>query len=52
MLTQPQLLFDVGALQGQRDKLMLGVEWWYWKNKYGIEGQDESAPQAEVIYYF
>ena len=52
LLTQPQLLFDVGALQGQRDKLMLGVEWWYWKNKYGIEGQDESAPQAEVIYYF
>ena len=52
LLAQPQLLFDVGALQGKRDKLMLGVEWWYWKNKYGIEGQDESAPQAEVIYYF
>lgn len=52
LLAQPQLLFDAGALHGERDKLMLGVEWWCWKNKYGIKGQDESAPQAELVYFF
>jgi nucleoside-specific outer membrane channel protein Tsx len=52
LLTQPQVLWDVGALQGQPDKLMVGIEWWYWKNKYGLRGQTESAPQAALVYFF
>jgi nucleoside-specific outer membrane channel protein Tsx len=53
LLTQPQLLLDVGALcGGAPDTFMAGVEWWIWLNKYGIKGQNESAPQAALVYFF
>ena len=51
-LAQPQLLFDVGALQGTPDKLMVGCELWYWKNKYGVKGKTDVAPQVALYYAF
>ena len=48
-LIVPRLLFDLGhALNRQPDRLMVGVEWQYWHNKFGIEGVTESVPQAQI----
>ena len=45
IIAQPQLLFDLGSIQ-------LGVEWYYWKNKYGFEGPTDSvfAPMIKWIF--
>ncbi|WP_163648807.1 outer membrane protein OmpK [Modicisalibacter sp. 'Wilcox'] len=48
----PQLLLDVGDFWGASDRLYAGVEYQYWKNKYGIEGADEHNPQAMVTWKF
>lgn len=52
ILTQPQLLFDAGQLSGQRDKFFIGIEYWYWHNKFGIEGVTEESIQATLLYDF
>ena len=38
IITQPQFRWVKG-------NFFAGVEWWYWKNKFGVEGLDESFPQ-------
>lgn len=48
----PQLLLDVGDFWGASDRLYAGVEYQYWKNKYGVEGADEHNPQAMVTWKF
>lgn len=50
--TQPQLLLDVGALSGNPGHAYAGIEYRYWENKYGIDGVDESVPQAMVKWVF
>lgn len=50
LLTQPQLLVDLGAAWGHEDKLFVGVEYQYWHNKYGIDGIDESLPQVMMLW--
>jgi len=46
--TQPQLLFDVGALAGAKDRLQVGAEWYVHRN-----AQIRShAPQAMVRWLF
>lgn len=52
ILTQPQFLLDLGAFKGIPDTWMVGVEWWYWHNKFGIPGANESAPQATLVWFF
>lgn len=52
ILTQPQLLMDVGDLFGNSDQVYLGVEYWYWHNKFGINGVTEHAAQAMLLYDF
>jgi hypothetical protein len=52
VLTQPQLLLDVGAFVDQPDTWLIGVEWWYWHNKYGVRGANESVPQAALLWFF
>lgn len=52
LLTQPQLLLDLGALQGRQDSFWIGLEWWLWLNKFGVAGVNESAPQAVLEYFF
>lgn len=45
LLTQPQLLLDVSSLKGKPGNLYLGIEYQYWKNKYGIKDIDENYVQ-------
>lgn len=53
ILSQPQLLLDVGALAGWKsDKVYLGTEYQHWHNKYGIKGIDEHVVQAMIIGFF
>ncbi len=48
VITQPQLLLDVGRFAGYEDQLLLGVEVDYRYNEFGIKGQNELVPQAMV----
>jgi nucleoside-specific outer membrane channel protein Tsx len=52
VLTQPQLLWDVGALSGAENHLFVGMEYQYWHNKFGIAGVTESVPQAIAMWRF
>lgn len=44
ILAQPQLRWDVGNHYGKPDSVFLGIEYQYWKNKFGAK-QRESFPQ-------
>ena len=50
----PQFKFDVGMLMGwDANRLNIGIEYDYWKNKYGIEGADlQHAVSAMVKSHF
>lgn len=50
ILTQPQIRWDIGNYFGQSDTIYLGIEYQYWKNKYGIDGREESLPQALITW--
>ncbi len=52
--TQPQLLLDVGDALNitEPGKIYAGVEYRYWNNKFGIEGVNESVPQAMIKWAF
>ncbi len=53
VLTQPQLRFDIGhALLGEKGRLYAGIEYQYWRNKYGSRGVDEHHPQQRVVWKF
>lgn len=52
ILAQPQLRLDVGDLWQQSRHLYLGIEYQYWHNKYGIEGLEDSVPQALLLWKF
>ena len=45
VITQPQLLVHFGDIR-------VGTEWWYWKNKYGVKGKDDSVFQGIVKWVF
>lgn len=49
---QPRLLLDVGNFWNAPDALWAGVEYIYWHNKFGVDGVDESLPQAMVKWIF
>ncbi len=50
--TQPQLKLDVGHFFDKGEKFYVGVELDYWKNKLGVKGQDQTAPQLLVQVHF
>lgn len=52
LLTAPQLLLDVGNFQDKPGSFYLGVEYQYWKNKYGVDGFDESVAQLMGKWVF
>ncbi len=52
LLTQPQLLWNLGKALGVGDQLWLGVEYQYWRNKYGLPGVTESLPQVMLMLGF
>lgn len=52
IITQPQLRLDVGDLWGKSGHFYAGIEYQYWHNKYGIQGLNESLPQALLLWKF
>lgn len=52
IITQPQLLLDMGALWNKPGKLFTGTEWRYWHNVGGVADQNESILQFEVMLQF
>lgn len=41
----PQLLVDIGNFWGAPDRLHAGIEYQFWRNKFGIDGVDEDVVQ-------
>ena len=52
ILTQPQLRLDVGNFMGKPDKMFVGIEYQYWKNKYGIKDLEDNFPQLLGVWKF
>jgi nucleoside-specific outer membrane channel protein Tsx len=52
ILMQPQLLLDVGSLVGNSGSIYLGIEYYYWRNKFGIDGIHEKALQGMLKITF
>lgn len=50
VLAQPQLRWDVGNHFGKPGTVFLGIEYQYWRNKFGIAGRKESFPQAMLAW--
>jgi len=44
--SQPQMLIDIGRMIGVRDEVYLGIEYQYWRNKFGLKGVTEKVPQV------
>jgi hypothetical protein len=51
-LSQPQLKLDVGNFWSKPGKAYVGVEWKYWRNKFGIAGLKEDFPQLLGVWVF
>jgi len=50
VLAQPQFRYDLGKTWfNKADRLFVGVEWQYWKNKLGDPDTDENILQAIVV---
>ncbi|MFW5450221.1 MAG: hypothetical protein ACKE9I_01375 [Methylophagaceae bacterium] len=52
LLTQPQLLLDIGRLFGHNKQIYIGMEYHYWHNKFGIKGVTEKVPQVMLMMSF
>ena len=53
IVSQPTLKVDLGSIGGGKpDRLFAGIEWGYWRSKFGISGLDQTAPQAVVMWVF
>lgn len=52
IVSSPRLMMDAGALWGTPKSLYVGVEYSYWKNKYGVKGIEESVPQLALQWSF
>jgi len=51
-LAQPELKLDVGDFFGKPDTVYVGLEYNYWKNKFGIKGLTERNPQLQIAWKF
>ncbi|NWF99621.1 MAG: hypothetical protein HXY19_01580 [Thermoanaerobaculaceae bacterium] len=52
VLAQPQLLLELGSLLGKETRLAAGLEYQYWRHKYGVKGVVESVPQLLLLWQF
>ena len=39
----PQITYNVGPMLGLKNKLKVGVEYSYWTNQFGLDGNDQNA---------
>lgn len=52
IVSQPQLLLDIGNLWNNPDKIFFGSEWRYWRNRGGMKGVTESIIQSNLLIHF
>ena len=53
ILMQPQVRVDLGeALGNEAGNFFVGVEYQYWKNKYGVKDKNESMVQLQTVWNF
>ncbi len=52
LLTQPQLLLDLGNFSDKPGNVYVGIEYQYWQNKYGIKDFDENYVQMMGKWVF
>ncbi len=52
VLSQPQLRIDIGKPFGRKGQLYAGIEYQYWRNKFGDDGVNESHPQLLLVWKF
>ena len=48
----PQIKYNLQDILGIDNRLEVGMEYSYWKNKFGIDGLNQSAPSALVKVHF
>ncbi|MCE9679918.1 ion channel protein Tsx [Shewanella sp. AS1] len=51
----PQIKYDLGATifgSQKKNKLLVGFEYDYWKNKYGVKGVDQNTYSVIAQYHF
>jgi len=48
----PQIKYNLQQVLGIDNRLEVGMEYSYWKNKYGIDGVNQSTPSALVKFHF
>lgn len=49
LIAQPRIRWNIGDRFGQPDRWFLGIEYLYWKNKFGIKGEMERSPQLFLM---
>jgi nucleoside-specific outer membrane channel protein Tsx len=52
ILAQPELKLDVGRFWSKPDTIYAGLEYNYWRNKFGLKGLNESNPQLQLAWKF
>lgn len=52
IITQPQLLLDVGNFWGEPGRVFAGSEWRHWQNFQGESGATESILQWNILFTF
>lgn len=52
VIAQPQLRVDIGKPLGSPGKVYAGIEYQYWRNKYGNDGVNEHVPQLLLLMKF
>ena len=53
IIFQPQIRLDLGEVLGQKaQRLFVGIEYQYWKNKLGEKGTDDNAAQLLAVWRF
>lgn len=50
VVAQPTIKLDLGNFKGKPNKLFAGVEWAYWRNKYGISGFNQTGTQLVLMW--
>ena len=45
LLFVPQILWDIGAMAGSPGVIQAGIEYSYWRNKFGVDGENERVTQ-------
>lgn len=52
-LIVPRLLFDLGRKLNLADnRLLVGIEYSYWRHKFGVKGATERNPQLQIMWIF